>query len=90
MICTLQLHCIAVFCVSDIAMCLYTVTEDNPRSCQLLTSVPSHMEQLEALLSPVPAHEKGHSHMLVVAAAIAGRGVEKQCTYTYSMQELHV
>lgn len=57
---------------SDIAMCLYTLTEDNPPSCRLLTSSPSHMEQLEALLSPVPAHERGHSHMLVVATAIAG------------------
>ncbi|CAI8010299.1 HEAT repeat-containing protein 3 [Geodia barretti] len=36
------------------AMCLYTVTEDNPPSHHLLTSTPSHLAHLETLLAPPP------------------------------------
>jgi hypothetical protein len=55
--------------ITTAAMCLYTLTEDNPPSHHILTSNPSHLTYLEDLLLTVSQEE---SHMLVVSTAVAG------------------
>ena len=54
-------------------MCLYTVTEDNPPSHHLLTSTPSHLAQLETLLTPPPTGLLDQGHMMILSTATAGR-----------------
>ena len=73
-----SLCCDSSLCVcSPPAMCLYTVTEDNPPSHHILTSSPSHMALLETLLhAPPPSSPTDHpldqKHSVVLSTVAAG------------------